>query len=200
MVKLTKIYTRMGDEGSTMLGSGEMVMKFDPRVTAYGEVDEANATIGVAIAAMAASDCQDRDALSRELLSIQNDLFDVGADLCVPIAPDEKPGDKLRITQAKVDELEQSIDRWNETLQSLNSFILPGGSPSSAAIHVARTVVRRAERATTHLLSTDPKTTNRLAQVYLNRLSDELFVIARIANDRGEKDVLWKPGGEKSPE
>lgn len=196
MVKLNKIYTRMGDEGSTMLGSGEMVMKFDPRVTAYGEVDEANAAIGLAIAALQDDEGQDTASLVQELLAIQNDLFDVGADLCVPIESDEEEGARLRIGQAKVDEIEAMIDRWNASLTPLTSFILPGGRNASAAIHLARTVTRRAERATAHLMTTDPDTTNRLTQVYLNRLADYLFVIARIANDRGGKDVLWEPGGK----
>jgi len=179
-----------------MLGSGKMDEKFSPRVSAYGEVDEANATIGLAVAIIKEGNDHNADALIKELVSIQNDLFDVGADLCVPIDPDEKPGERLRIAEPMVASIEQAIDRWNAQLDPLASFVLPGGTKASAAIHVARTVTRRAERAVTFLLSTEPETTNRQAQVYLNRLSDYLFVIARIANDSAKQDVLWKPGGK----
>ncbi|MEQ9617493.1 MAG: cob(I)yrinic acid a,c-diamide adenosyltransferase [Phycisphaerales bacterium] len=195
MVKLTKIYTRVGDGGETMLGSGEMVEKFSVRVTAYGEVDEANASIGLAVAMLSGSGGEHADAIEDELRRIQNDLFDVGADLCVPVGAGEEPGSRLRVTAAMVTRIEEAIDRWNARLAPLNSFILPGGSKASAAIHVARTVTRRAERAVAALCTAEPDATNRQAQVYLNRVSDYLFVIARVANDDGAGDVLWTPGG-----
>jgi len=197
VVKLTKIYTRVGDKGETMLGSGAMVEKFSMRVTAYGEVDEANATIGLAIAILHESEHPDRDALATELTIIQNDLFDVGADLCVPIEQGEDAGSRLRVTEQMVASTEAAIDRWNAKLEPLTSFVLPAGTKASAAIHVARTVMRRAERAVTQLLSVEPETTNRQTQIYLNRVSDYLFVVARIANNSGTNDVLWKPGGER---
>jgi len=195
VVRLTKIYTRVGDGGETMLGSGAMVAKFSPRVDAYGEVDEANATVGVAVVTVTQSDLACKDDLTRELIRIQNDLFDVGADLCVPIEQGEEPGSRLRITEPKVKAMEDAIDRWNERLEPLTSFVLPGGTASSAALHVSRAVVRRAERAVTHLLSSEPESTNRQALIYLNRLSDYLFVVARIANEDGKLDILWAPGG-----
>ncbi|CAE7676717.1 fusA, partial [Symbiodinium necroappetens] len=199
VVKLTKIYTKVGDGGETMLGSGEMVEKSSPRVTAYGEVDEANASIGLAVAILGESDLADREAIAGELTRIQNDLFDVGADLCVPVEADEEPGSRLRTTEAMVTRLEEAIDRWNARLAPLNSFILPGGSKASAAIHVSRTVTRRAERAVAALCAEEPESTMRYAQIYLNRLSDYLFVIARVANGDGERDVLWTPGGQDQP-
>ncbi len=189
MVKLDKIYTRGGDTGETSLGDGTRIAKSCPRVTAYGEVDEANAVLGIARLHTAGAD----DAL---LARIQNDLFDLGADLCVPIEENPKyPA--LRITQAQVDWLEAQIDRLNADLAPLNSFILPGGTPAAAFLHQARTVVRRAERATVHLLSSPHEAVNRLVLVYLNRLSDLLFVLARAVNGQGAGDVLWAPAANR---
>lgn len=194
MVKINKIYTRTGDDGTTGLGTGTRVPKSDPRVTAYGEVDEANAALGLAvIEADRAADPGARD-LAPLLRALQHDLFDAGADLCIPIRPGEAPGSALRITQNQVDHLEQLIDRSNANLAPLNSFILPGGSPLAAALHLARTITRRAERATVALAAVQPDETSPLAIAYLNRLSDLLFVLARVANNQGRDDVLWIPG------
>mgnify|MGYP000073693333 CR=1 FL=1 len=184
MVQLTRIYTRGGDKGKTSLGSGRRVLKHDARVAAYGTVDEANATLGLARLHVAPD-------IDQMLARVQNDLFDVGADLCTP-AEDEPEFEPLRVTAPQVDWLEQQIDRLNGELQPLKSFVLPGGSPASAYLHVARTVTRRAEREITLLGEQEP--INAEALRYLNRLSDLLFVLARYANDRGAGDVLWKPG------
>ena len=187
MVRLTRIYTRGGDKGETSLGDGERVAKHDPRVEAFGTVDEANATIG--LARLHTSGAAD-DMLQR----IQNDLFDLGADLCVP--GHDKPADKgLRIVQPQVDRLEAEIDAMNEKLAPLNSFILPGGTPAAAYLHLARTVTRRAERCMTVLATQEP--VNPTAIRYINRLSDHLFVLARHLNDDGKQDVLWKPGANR---
>jgi len=184
MVKLTRIYTRGGDKGETSLGDGTRVPKHDPRVAAYGDVDEANATIGLArLHAQGETDTM--------LGRIQNDLFDLGADLCTPEEPDPKYS-PLRMVQAQVDRLEREIDAMNAELQPLNSFILPGGTPLAACLHLCRTVTRRAERMTTALATAQP--VNPLAIHYLNRLSDHLFVLSRYVNDKGAKDVLWVPG------
>ncbi len=197
MVKLTKIYTKTGDDGSTGLGTGGRVSKDDPRVEAYGDVDEANAAIGLAVV-----ECDRGHAglmpLSALLKGIQQDMFDVGADLCVPIDATEKPGAKLRIQAAQTERLERAIDQYNDSMPTLNSFVLPGGSPAAAALHVARTVVRRAERRVVTLWQADPKKTSGETVKYLNRLSDLLFVLARVANDNGVKDVLWVPGANRS--
>jgi cob(I)alamin adenosyltransferase len=187
-VHLTRIYTRTGDDGTTGLGDFSRVPKTDPRLAAYADVDETNAAIGVALA-LGSLDTSVVDDLTR----IQNELFDVGADLCVPIS-DETAG-RLRIDGAYVDRLEQACDRHNEGLAPLTSFILPGGSPGAALLHVARTVARRAERSIWLLLETDPEHTNVLTAKYLNRLSDLLFILCRVANDGGHADVLWRPGG-----
>jgi cob(I)alamin adenosyltransferase len=184
MVKLTKIYTRGGDSGETSLGGGARVLKSDPRVEAYGAVDEANAAIGVARLY-----CNDE---SDEMLArIQNDLFDVGADLCRP----EDNAGALRIVAAQVERLEQEIDAMNSVLAPLESFVLPGGSPAAAELHVARTTVRRAERLTVALAQSEQL--NPAAIHYLNRLSDHLFQLARVNNDGGAKDVLWVPGATR---
>lgn len=197
MVKLTKIYTKTGDDGSTGLGTGGRVSKNDPRVEAYGEVDEANAAIGLAVV-----ECDRGHAslkpLSALLKGIQQDLFDVGADLCIPIDEKETPGAKLRIQAAQTERLERAIDRYNDPMPPLNSFVLPGGSPAAAALHLARTVVRRAERRVVTLWQADSKKTSMETVKYLNRLSDLLFVLARAANDNGVKDVLWVPGVNRS--
>jgi cob(I)alamin adenosyltransferase len=190
MVKLTKIYTRSGDDGSTMLGSGARVSKADIRVEAYGTVDEANAAVGLAVSACEGP-LPDIAAL---LLEVQHDLFDVGADLCTPIKPGEEPGKKLRVLAGQTDRLEGLIDEHNEGLGTLTSFVLPGGTPAACALHLARTISRRAERLVAALLEAEPDATNMEAMRYLNRLSDLLFVLARVANDRGRSDVLWQPG------
>jgi cob(I)alamin adenosyltransferase len=185
MVKLDKIYTRGGDAGETSLGDGTRVAKSAPRVAAYGDVDEANCVLGIARLHVAGAD-------DLVLARIQNDLFDIGADLCVPIVdnPEYPP---LRVTQAQVDWLEGQIDRMNAELAPLSSFVLPGGSPAAAFLHQARTVVRRAERLVVTLISTPDEAVNRLVLIYLNRLSDLLFVMSRYVNGRGAQDVLWVP-------
>lgn len=198
MVKLNRIYTKTGDTGSTGLGDGSRVRKDDRRVEAYGTVDEANASIGVAVAVAAGAKSGTlAESIGRLLQSIQHDLFDLGADLCCPQQADEKPGSKLRVTANQTDRLERAIDEHNEPLKPLNSFVLPGGSPLAAALHVARTVTRRAERLVVTLAAEDPKHVNPEAIRYLNRLSDLLFVLARVANGQGEADVLWVPGANR---
>lgn len=187
MVKLDKIYTRGGDKGMTSLGNGERVPKHDLRVEAYGAVDEANAAIGLARLHTSGTD------LDAMLSRIQNDLFDLGADLSTP--EDEESGRRrpaLRVTQIQVDRLEAEIDALNARLSPLTSFVLPGGSPAAAYLHLARTIVRRAERLTTALQ--DAETINPAALTYINRLSDHLFVAGRHANQDGTADVLWVPG------
>jgi cob(I)alamin adenosyltransferase len=185
-VHLTRIYTKTGDDGTTGLGDMNRAPKTDPRVTAYGDVDEANSTIGTAIAL---GDL--REDLVKLLTAIQNDLFDVGADLCTPIVANPQWA-TLRIDDSYVERLEAACDEHNATLATLDSFVLPGGSPGAALLHIARTVTRRAERSTWSLLRSDPDATNAATATYLNRLSDLLFILARVANsDRG--DVTWKP-------
>lgn len=183
MVKLDRIYTRGGDAGETSLGEGTRTPKHAPRIVALGEVDEANAAIGVARAA-----CTD-PALVAALGIIQNELFDLGADLCVPTGGART---RLRVTDAQVARLEAEIDAANESLPALDSFVLPGGSEAAARLHLARCVVRRAERAVAALAACESVTPAALA--YLNRLSDHLFVAARQANDGGRRDVKWRPG------
>jgi cob(I)alamin adenosyltransferase len=188
MVRLTRIYTRGGDKGKTSLGDGRRVAKHHLRVEAYGTVDEANAVLGLARLHTAAL-----PALHTMLTRIQNDLFDLGADLCVPEAEGQTGG--LRIIQAQVDRLEGEIDAMNERLSPLESFILPGGSAAAATLHHARTVVRRAERLICALAEEEPL--NPLAVSYANRLSDHLFVMARLANEDGLTDVPWVPGAHR---
>jgi cob(I)alamin adenosyltransferase len=190
-VHLTRIYTRTGDAGTTGLGNGERVSKTDPRITAYADVDECNAAIGVALA-MANLDDDVRDVLVR----VQNDLFDVGADLCNPITPDPKYP-PLRVTGDYVTRLEGHCDEFNARLSKLDSFILPGGTPGAALLHVARTIARRAERASFELIGVDPDRTSKLPAQYLNRLSDLLFILARVANSDGAGDVKWVPGANR---
>jgi cob(I)alamin adenosyltransferase len=186
MVYLSRIYTKTGDSGETGLGDGARVPKDDPRVAAYGTVDELNAVLGLLLA-------QCPDVPEAELLrGIQNDLFDIGADLCVPQQPDEAPGKRLRVRPEQAVRLETAIDRLNEPVAPLKSFILPGGSPTSAWCHLARTVCRRAERDAVTLAHTEA--INPQVIVYLNRLSDFLFVLARGCNRNGQDDVLWVPG------
>jgi cob(I)alamin adenosyltransferase len=186
-VHITRVYTKVGDNGTSALGDGSRVSKTDPRLAAYADVDEANSTIGVALALGGLS-----DEVASVLRSVQNDLFDVGADLCAPVVPDPKYP-PLRITESYVERLESWCDEFNERLTKLTSFILPGGTPGAALLHVARTVTRRAERSAWALIEVDGERTNPLAARYLNRLSDLLFVLSRIANPNG--DVLWEPGG-----
>jgi cob(I)alamin adenosyltransferase len=188
MVKLTKIYTRGGDKGDTALGDGSRVKKHDLRVSAYGAVDEANAAIGVA-----RLHC---DTVTDAMLSrIQNDLFDLGADLCTPLAGGEAEGTALRIVQSQVDRLEREIDAMNGALAPLTSFVLPGGTPAAANLHVARTIVRRAERDMVALAEHEAVTAQALA--YTNRLSDHLFVLSRHINAAAGGDVLWVPGANR---
>jgi cob(I)alamin adenosyltransferase len=182
-VRLTKIYTRGGDAGATSLGDGSRVSKLDERIAAYGTVDELNSVIGLVVV----GDCP--DPIRDVLLRVQNELFDLGADLSVPL----EQGGRLRVTQKQVDELERDCDRFNADLPELKSFVLPGGSESAARLHVARTVCRRAERESlgaAQVHAVDP-----LALVYLNRLSDLLFILARAANAAaGHEEPLWRPG------
>jgi len=194
MVKLTKIYTRSGDSGTTGLGTGQRVPKAHPRVEAYGCVDETNAFLGVAIVSASST----HPHIADQLKLIQHDLFDVGADLCTPITDHEQPGGVLRVTPQRITELEHLIDHANADLGSLTSFVLPGGSRLAADLHVARTVCRRGERAVCALIACEPEATSVLAMQYLNRLSDLLFVLARVANDNGSSDVLWIPGKNRS--
>jgi cob(I)alamin adenosyltransferase len=188
MVRLDKIYTRGGDKGETSLSDGTRVPKYDLRIETFGTVDEVNSLIGLARVDL---ETDVDPVLSR----IQNDLFDLGADLAHPIQP-KKPEGKLRIVQGQVDRLETEIDNINASLDPLESFILPGGKLNSAYLHVARTVTRRAERLTIKLIASDNYDTkiNPLTAVYLNRLSDLLFVLSRKINDNGKTDVLWVPG------
>jgi cob(I)alamin adenosyltransferase len=186
-VHLTRIYTKTGDDGTTALGDMSRVPKTHPRVGAYADCDETNSALGVAIA-LGGLD----ERVGTVLRQVQNDLFDLGADLCTPVTPDpEYP--PLRITPAYVARLEGWCDQFNDELAKLNSFILPGGTAGSALLHQARTIARRAERSAWLLYEADPERTNREALLYLNRLSDLLFILARVANPDG--DVLWQPGG-----
>ena len=189
MVKLNKIYTRTGDDGSTGLGSGERRKKYDLRVAAYGTLDEANAAIGIARLHTAGDVTLDA-ALSR----IQNDLFDVGADLCTPGKGRGPDGARLTVTQAQVDWLESEIDRLNDALAPLKSFVLPGGSPAAAYLHLARTICRRAERLIAELKDKPGESVGAEVLQYVNRLSDFLFVASRFLNRKGADDILWVPG------
>jgi cob(I)alamin adenosyltransferase len=189
MVRLNKIYTRTGDDGTTALGTGERRKKYDPRITAYGTLDEVNAAIGVA-RLHTANDA----ALDGALSHIQNDLFDVGADLCTPGFGKGPGGARLTVTDKQVTWLEGEIDRLNEELAPLRSFILPGGTAAAAHLHLARTVCRRAERLIAELKEKPEETVTPEALKYVNRLSDYLFVASRYANAKGTSDVLWKPG------
>jgi cob(I)alamin adenosyltransferase len=192
MVVLTKIYTKTGDDGTTGLGSGERRKKFDLRVEAYGTVDETNAAIGMARLSTGNDPAlADLDAM---LMRIQNDLFDLGADLSTPPTDEDLGYEPLRVVPAQVERLESEIDRLNADLSPLNSFVLPGGTPLAAALHVARTVSRRAERLSVELADQEPGMVSDAVRRYLNRLSDFLFVAARWTNDKGAADVLWVPG------
>ena len=190
MVTLNRIYTKTGDGGETRLASGAPVSKSDPRVEAYGAVDELNAVIGVA-----RLHSGQNDRIDAMLARIQNELFDLGADLATPHKPEPK-WEALRIVASQVERLETEIDWMNESLKALDSFILPGGAPLAAHLHLARTVARRAEREAVRLVEAG-ETVNAEAVKYLNRLSDHLFVAARRANANGAGDVLWKPGATR---
>ena len=193
MVQLTKIYTRGGDQGETSLGDGSRVAKHDARVEAYGTVDEANAVIGL-VRVEIVSAGEDEQALDAVLGRIQNDLFDLGADLCTPENGRRAEG-ALRIVTSQVEWLEAEIDKINDRLTPLSSFILPGGSPVAANLHLARTVARRAERCVTKLARSEAVNTE--AVKYLNRLSDLLFVMSRATNSNGTNDILWIPGANR---
>jgi cob(I)alamin adenosyltransferase len=189
MVKLNKIYTRTGDDGTTGLGSGKRVAKFDLRVESFGTVDEANACIGLVRLHMAGF--PELDAM---LARIQNDMFDLGADLCTPDVGEPLAYEPLRIVQEQVERLEREIDTLNADLAPLNSFVLPGGSAAAANLHLARTVTRRAERLMAELVAQPGERVGSAAMKYVNRLSDFLFVASRWVNGKGEQDVLWVPG------
>lgn len=192
MVILTKIYTKTGDDGTTGLGSGERRKKFDLRVEAYGTVDETNAAIGMArLSTGADATLADLDTM---LMRIQNDLFDLGADLSTPPTDEDLGYEPLRVVEAQVNRLEVEIDQLNADLSPLNSFVLPGGTPAAAALHVARTVSRRAERLSVELAEQEPGMVSTHVRKYLNRLSDFLFVASRWTNNKGAADVLWVPG------
>lgn len=192
MVTLNRIYTRTGDGGRTRLSTGEEVDKYNPRVEAYGAVDETNACIG-----LARLHTKDDAVLDAILERVQNDLFDLGADLAAPERGAPLPWTALRILQGQVDRLEQELDSLNDELDDLTSFVLPAGSPGSAALHLARTVCRRAERTTVYLAQIEGETVSDAVIRYLNRLSDLLFVASRWCNDKGKADVLWKPGATR---
>ncbi len=183
-VRLTRIYTRGGDRGETSLGDGSRVSKLDERIGAFAAVDELNSVVGLALAA------EMPDGLRAPLERVQNELFDLGADVGVPYVAGD---DKLRVTQEQIDQLERLCDRWNADLPALRSFVLPGGSEAAARLHLARTVCRRAERVV--LLAQERHELNRLVPIYLNRLSDLLFILARAAN--GGQEPLWRPGAAR---
>jgi cob(I)alamin adenosyltransferase len=190
MVVLSKIYTRTGDKGTTALGRGERVPTHSLRNDAYGTVDETNATVGMVRLHLAGADPK----LDAMLLRIQNDLFDLGADLCVPDRGQKLEYEPLRMVDAQVKRLEQEIDEMNAELKPLRSFVLPGGTPAAAALHMARTISRRAERLMVALAGEPNEPVGPAALKYINRLSDFLFVASRYVNDRGKSDVLWVPG------
>jgi len=192
-VRIDRIYTRAGDAGQTSLGDGERVSKNDARIWAYGTVDETGAAIGAAVAGGLSDDVSDL------LRRVQNDLFDVGADLSVPVGTTRGKGkSRLRIGDAHVAALEEACDRYSEALEPLTSFVLSGGTPAAAALHTARTTCRRAERCAVALAGHEE--VNAAALAYLNRLSDLLFILARVANDGGRADVLWQPGATLAPD
>ena len=193
MVVLNKIYTRTGDAGTTALGTGTRVPKHHLRIESYGTVDETNAAIGMARQNLAPGDSKIDDMLSR----IQNDLFDLGADLCTPDTGEPLDYEPLRISDAQVERLESEIDALNGELEPLKSFVLPGGTPGATALHVARTVCRRAERLMVALSELDDEVVSGPALRYANRLSDFLFVASRYVNDKGSADTLWTPGANR---
>lgn len=190
MVVLNKIYTKTGDDGTTALGTGERRLKYDLRVSAYGTVDETNCCVGMARLHTAKGDAD----LDRMLSRIQNDLFDLGADLATPESDEPPAYEPLRVTASQVERIEADIDALNGALEPLRSFVLPGGSPASAALHLARTVSRRAERLIVELAEQPGEHVNSDAIKYINRISDFFFVAARVVNNNGADDVLWVPG------
>jgi cob(I)alamin adenosyltransferase len=196
MVVLTKIYTRTGDSGTTALGTGARVPKNHLRISAYGTVDELNASLGMALLSVPDTPAE-YSQMRSGLIRIQNDLFDLGADLCVPDTGEELPYEPLRMTDDQAVWLESEIDRMNSELQPLTSFVLPGGTPAAAALHMSRTICRRAERLIVALAATDDEHVSEAALKYINRLSDYLFVASRYLNDKGAGDVLWKPGANR---
>ena len=193
-IRLSRIYTRTGDDGTTGLASGIRVSKDSVRVCAYGDVDEANCAIGLSIVE---ADRASQTDIAAILRSIQHDMFDLGADLATPITSDENPTTVLRIVMTQTIRLEGVIDQYNARLEPLTSFVLPGGSPLAAALHLARTITRRAERTAISLWLAERQTVNPESIKYLNRLSDLLFVLSRNANSDGTLDVLWKPGNSR---
>ena len=202
MVRLNKIYTRTGDDGTTALGDGQRRKKYDPRIAAYGAVDEANSAIGLARLSTAHSSNPDLALIDRTLARAQNDLFDLGADLCVPeerkkIESKKPAHPPLRVAMSQVEALERAIDELNADLSPLRSFVLPGGGAAAAALHMARTICRRAERDMTVLANVEGESVGAAALAYINRLSDYLFVAARFANHRGKSDILWIPGANQ---
>jgi len=195
LVRLNRIYTRTGDDGTTGLGDGERRPKYDARIDAYGEIDELNCVIGLARLTTSVPNDPDLLAIETTLARAQNDLFDLGADLCFPPKADE--GGALRMTASQVEAIERAIDVLNADLAPLRSFVLPGGSAAAAALHQARTVCRRAERAIVALAAIEGEKVGGPIIAYVNRLSDYLFVAARYANKRGAEDVLWVPGANR---
>jgi cob(I)alamin adenosyltransferase len=191
MVNLTRIYTKTGDDGTTSLGDMSRTSKNDPRLEAYATVDEANSSIGVVLALGQLADAE----INKLLIRIQNDMFDVGADLCTPVV-DKPEFEPLRVLESQVVFIEEQIDKYNAELKPLKSFVLPSGTPAAALLHVARTVVRRAERTTWHAIHSFGGGVNPLTAKYLNRLSDLLFVLARYVN-KGVGDELWVPGANR---
>jgi cob(I)alamin adenosyltransferase len=191
MVNLTRIYTKTGDDGTTSLGDMSRTSKNDPRLEAYATVDEANSSIGVVLALGQLADAE----IIKLLIRIQNDMFDVGADLCTPVV-DKPEFEPLRVLESQVIFIEEQIDKYNAELKPLKSFVLPSGTPAAALLHVARTVVRRAERSTWHAIHSFGGGVNPLTAKYLNRLSDLLFVLARYVN-KGVGDELWVPGANR---
>jgi cob(I)alamin adenosyltransferase len=191
MVNLTRIYTKTGDDGTTSLGDMSRTSKNDPRLEAYADVDEANSSIGVVISLGQLNDAE----ITKLLVRVQNDLFDVGADLCTPVI-DEPKIEPLRVLESQISFLEEQIDKFNAELEPLRSFVLPSGTPAASLLHVARTVTRRAERNTWHAIHQFGAGVNPLTAKYLNRLSDLLFVLARYAN-KGIGDQLWVPGANR---
>jgi cob(I)alamin adenosyltransferase len=198
MVRLNVIYTRTGDKGETGLGDGSRRSKADARITAMGDVDETNSAIGLVRLITRDTGEPALALIDATLARIQNDLFDLGADLSLPTPEDEKPGAALRIAPSQVAALEAAIDALNDKLEPLRSFVLPGGTPASAALHQARAVCRRAERSVVALASIEGEKVGEAVLGYVNRLSDYLFVAARYANDSGRLDLLWVPGGSRN--
>jgi len=199
MVRLNVIYTRTGDAGESGLGDGTRRSKADPRFAAMGDVDETNCAVGLARLHTQGSADPTLAAIEATLARVQNDLFDLGADLCLPQAAGEAPGAALRVAASQVEAIERAIDALNENLAPLRSFILPGGSPPAAALHHARAVCRRAERSVVALAGIEGEQVSAAALAYVNRLSDYLFVAARAANGFGKDDVLWAPGANQGP-